>query len=713
MNIKNLISIFILSCFIKLAFSMVGPQNYGQLPPPPSAEEIEEIMKSPEFQKMMEELEKIFEEEDTELPTPQQPAPKTIKKETPPETKPIISEKPKSKMDNFLEPVKSTSEKDKSEKIISKLTAEKIEAFNYFINKFTKGLDTIEKKINSFEFGIAFKEHMENKGFFKSINKINLAINQIRSKRLYQKIFFLPINTELRKEIINALKDVGKLEIEIKMSADDDSDDDSSEIETINFLQRIAANSDQITKIELSPLQKKLENLLNNNLKSIDKLITNVAVNTQVKEEIEKKKKLREKLEKDAVQKQSAKSSKSSYGSPYSSSGYGRGGGWQPAYGSGKKTYSGPGNWQKGYSPGHSPTKSSAGPQKPSIDSKPSDKKTPATSAKAPSEKIQEKLNSIKGLSEACIKLLTQIKGLFNSAEEENSLNEIYKSPLLTQLSNKYDLLEKEKDTLPSEIKSKLTEDQNLRTAISNFIPLGIKLAKNPGPESQRKLALRIIESQPETIKIYLKKYEEEVFKKLEGKEGLITSFDTPAQELKSIWRNLTILNTGRQENTKKIKAFNKIFEDQVKLIQTTRKHMPMGYINEITENIGQQNVPLMGLVPPAPVGAAPVGAAQVGAAQAPPQLAPAQPAAPAARQNLSTAQDLTNAINGLPAAIPDPVKTLFINKINPAWGVGQLTDQQQEKIKDEFSQITENISSQDKYLNLINKVLEKTKEED
>lgn len=703
MNIKNLIIIFISTCFIKLTFTMVGPQNYGQLPPPPSAEDIEEIMKSPEFQKMMEELEKIFEEEDNELNIPQQPTPNTSIKEPLPQINPLPLEKPKSREENFIEPVSSTSEKDKYGKTIPKLSAQKIEAFNYFINKFTQKLDILEKKINSFEFGIAFKEYMEDKGFFKSLNEINRAINQIRSKRLYQKVFFLPINTELRTFIITTLRDIKKLQSEINTF----KDDGSAEIETINFLQKITAGTDQIIKIKLSPLQKKLESLYSNNLEKIDKLITSVTVNTQVKEEIDKKIKSREKLEQDAKQKQKqlSKFSKSPYGSSYGYSGYGRNSGWQPTYSGGKKSYSGPSNPQNYYSPGYSPAKPLIRQQQTEIDNKPSDKKISAAPAKAISEKNQEKINNIKALSEGCIILLSQIKSKFNPKEEESSLNEIYKSKLLTQLDNKYEQLEKEKATLSAEIKGKPAEDQNLKTAISNFIPLGIKLAKNPGPESQQESALKIIESQPETMRVHLKKYEEDIFKKLAGKEELITSFNTPAQELKSIWKNLTILNTGRQENIKKIKEFNKIFEDKVKIIQRTRKNMPANTIdqfNEITENIGQQNVPLMGF----PQGQPQVGAGQVGVA----------PADGVGQQDLSTAQGLNAAITALPVAI-NPVKSLFTNKINaivPQVVAGnQLTDPQQEKIKEEFSQITENISEQNKYLNLISKVLEKTKEED
>ena len=298
MNIKKisnkhlmLASILIVTFITKSIFGMTALPNYGQLPIP-SAEEIEEIMKTPDFQNMMDELEKIFAEEDLQVPEKPQP----IKETTRPKP-PAPSIRPPKQQDirtNFLEPVTPDSTKDK---LIQKLPQEKIDAFNYFIGRFLKSINNIEKKINSFEFGISFKEYMEKIGFVESVNKINVAINQIKSKKLYRKVFFLPINTQLRKEIIDSLKESEKLEKSIK-------NEEKSEKETTAFMQQIAGTEKKVTKIKLNPLQKKIENLLNTNFKNIDQKISSVAINTQAIEEIEKKKKLRASKEKRAIEQQ-------------------------------------------------------------------------------------------------------------------------------------------------------------------------------------------------------------------------------------------------------------------------------------------------------------------------------------------------------------------------------------------------------------------------
>ncbi len=679
MNIKTISLIFILSCFVKSIFCMPAPQGYGQMPPPPSAEEIEEIMKSPEFTKMMEELEEIFKDEDVDESKPQLPEkPKEkIQEKTKPTAKSKVPSKPKSIEQNFLEASKPPTEKGDKDKLVKKLSEEKLEAFDYFINRFTKSLDNIEKKINSFKLGIAFKEYMENLGLNKSLNEINVAINQIRSKKLYKRIFFLPVNTELREEIIASLKVSEKLEKKIQKKLSEEN-----EKETIDFLQQIASTEKKATVIQLNPLQKKLENLLNINLKNIDKKITTVALCTQAKEEIEKKIKLREKLEKDLLQKQKydARRRPSSYRQPYSS-----GQSW-PSYGSTKRgSYSGPGNWRnnysrRGYTPRrYRPTTKSTSPK---VTAKGTDKSSGGT--RKLSGKLIETQNIIKNISAENIKSLKKIEKKYDAKNELKSFERIYKSKLLQKIAGNLEEIERKKATL-TPAQKKQVENEQLKKAIIDFIPLGIRLAadptRTPQQQAQQEAAQGIVETQPTTIQTELKKYEEEIIKKIEGKENLLVSFDTPPQDMENILRNLEILNNLPLENTERIDKIYEVFKKQYGIAQTNLRNISdntIKQLGEIIENVGKK------------------------AQQAETKGKTQQTLA----LNLETGTNLTAIINQLDN---NNIKKLFTEKVteivtqdnidnmdNP------LNEKQQERIKKAFIKGIVNIEAQKKLINNI-----------
>ena len=681
MNIKKirkkhlmLAFIFIVTCITKSVFCMPALPNYGQLPIP-SAEEIEEIMQTPDFKNMMDELEKIFAEEDLQAPEKPQPIrEETIIPKPRPHPRPQIQPKHQSIEQNFLKPVTQDSAKNK---LIQKLPQEKIDAFNYFIGRFLKSINNIEKRINSFEFGISFKEYMENIGLGESINKINVAINQIKSKKLYLKVFFLPINTQLRKEIIDSLKESEKLKKSIKS-------EEEGEKEISAFMHRMASAEKKATKIKLNPLQKKIENLLNINLKKIDQKISSVAINTQAKEEIEKKKKLRENREKRAIEEQKrstgrrqSPSYRPSYQQRYQ----------QPRHGTTTKprSYSGPKSRYSNYSKAYTPRRRISPSYQETRTEKSPDKTQPASRGQSRlPEEMKQKLNLANNLNREIIKLLQSIKEKYNSKKEQESIKKIYESKSLLKIKSNLDKLEEVNNALSEETRKRQTQNKGLIDAIIGFLPLGIKLAKNPIIRDQQEAALKIIELKPEEMKSHLKKYEIQIFKELDGKENLLTSFDTSAQDIKNIWLNFSIINTTPQINTEKIEAINESFKKQYKSTKTKWTNIPNNVsdqLAEITENVGAQNINFV-------------------TAQFQQQA-----------QNLNTGTNLNTTIGNLDVNIHNEIKTILTNlvtQIVTAANMGNaLTEVQKNKIKEAFNIVIENISAQQRYITDIGKIFD------
>ncbi|MBD3273589.1 hypothetical protein GF385_04550, partial [Candidatus Dependentiae bacterium] len=670
MYLKKIIFIFISTLFIKNVSCMNFPYDKGKLPPPPSPEEIEEIMKSPEFKQMMGELEKIFEETDEEEESdekiPKKAKPSLDKtSDITKKTKPI---KPETRKNQFLKPVE---EKTKKDELIKKLPPKKIEAFYYYINKFKKSIENIEKNINSFALGIAFKEYMENKKFNSTVNSIIISINQIKSKKLYLKIFFLPSNTNLRKDIIDALKISRKLERKIL----DKKDTEKKEKETVEFIKKMAKSSKDISKLKLNPLQKKLQKFLNTNLKEISEKITKIAISAQAKEEIEKKKKYRKKLAKDALKKQKYRSSRSPYyNTPY----YGTPT-W-PTYGRKQKSYSGPKNWRN-YPGAYNPKISKPAEKKTSIKPDKTTKDKTRDRGRL-SDKTVQKLNLIKNLSKDIQDSLKQVKEKYNPGNEEKSFDSIYKSKLLSKITNDLEKIKKAQSHL-SKKAQKDYSDSNLKKSITEFIPLGIKLAKNPSSPNQKEeknAAQNIINYEPKVTKENLKKYEEEKFKELIGKEKFLTDLSASQKDLRNIQKNLAILNTGPQVNIEKISSINDFFRKESQKAKNMWENIPLKKLNEISENIGEFETKTID---------------------------------PEKYINLSTGDSINNIIDEF--KIPNEIKSLFKNKINKLIDKKNmdkiLTEKQKENIQKEFKKIIENISEKQKFIENIEKYISSIEE--
>jgi hypothetical protein len=702
MNLKNFLFMISIIFFIK-ALPMVSPYNKGQLPPPPTAEEIEEVMKSPEFQKMMKELEKVFEEIDDEddlTPTKKEviKPPKIGKIKPLPETK--TTEKPKTKKENFLENAIPQDIKDASGKIVKKLSKEKIESFNYYINKFIRTIVNIEKKVNSFALGIAFKELLEQQGFFEDINKIVISVNLIKSKRLYQKIFFLPVNNELRKSILIALDSSKKLLKEISNQAIEDA----KEKETIDFLKKAAESKvikkTDLKKIKLSPIQEKIQSLFKSNIKPISVKIGTVAINVQAKEEIEKKKKTREELEKKIAEQQrrSPQYRQDSRYPSYSGSKYGTPG-WG-SYGQKGGAYSGPSRGYGGYYNGASPY-SAYKPKKEDKTKNTTDSSKPKkSSGQSPSRQIPEKtveqLNRIKSLIKENTELLNKIKAKYNPNEEEKSFKEIYKSKDLQKIAKNFDEIRELERSLDPQTRKKIAQESNFLKTMDQFTPIGIRLAKHPLLKEQRSIASKLLEElSPLGIKKELKKYEDEQIKKLQNKETLLTSLTTSPDEIDEITRNLEIINTQPFADEANVEKVNKQFEEQYRLAEQIRENFATRTINDLTENIGQQ-------VPIREVGGQEVGGAMI---IRPEQAGEAAGAAP----QLATGRDIIAAVTQ--TNLSDEVKNAFQKKIQTAIGENQLAqilnDQQKEKIKKVMNELSDEIKNQKKALEKIRSLFE------
>ena len=721
---KHLMLAFIFIFITKSIFCMPNQPNYGQLPIP-SAEEIEEIMKTPDFQNMMDELEKIFAEEDLQIPEKPQPI---KEKTTIPKKKPQIQPKHQNIEEHFLKPITQDSAKNSNLKLIKKLPQEKIDAFNYFISRFLKNINTIEKRINSFEFGISFKEYMEKIGFGESVNKINVAINQIKSKKLYLKVFFLPTNTPLRKEIINSLKESEKIEQSI-------SDEEEGEKEIAAFMQQIASteseehtqpsrkaydyakatthmmagtasvetfNVKEVTKIKLNPLQKKIENLLNMNFKSIDHKISSVALNTQAMEEIEKKKKLRESREKKAIQEQKHSTryrQQPRYRSEYKQ---------RYQHGTtGTRPYSGPRSRYSNYSKPYTPRKTTYPSYQKTRPEKSHDKtKTASKGQGRHSEEMKQKLNVVKNSEEEIIKLLQKIQKIYNSKKEQGSIKQIYRSELLSKVGKNLDKREGAKSSLSKVTLKQQSENKKFKNAITNFLFLGVRLAKTPEEtnEKKRAVAQRIIELQQSEMISPLREYENQIFKKIEGKQNLLVDFNTSAKDIRALYINFAIMNTGPQVNTEKIVGINIAFKGLSHSANITWSNIPddtFDQLTKITENVGGQNVNL--------------GIATLQPAQQAQQAQPAQPAQQA-QEDLRTGTSLNAIIDRLQVEIPDAIKTLFkdkVTKIVIQANMGtNFNNGQIKKIKEAFNLFFKNISVQKRFIPKFEEIFKKLDKE-
>ncbi len=495
-----------------------GPGGKFDFPPPPSPEELDKILNSDEFKKALEELEEIFGEMNEDDFKP----PQKIEKPKFPEKK---SDKKAEKIETLEEKFKNPAQAEEGEQLVKTLSKEKLQAFNYFMDQFENQLQALETKINNFSLGIAFKEELEDlqigpqKQNYKTITgKIKTEKGIIGSRSLYLKAFYLPSFSEMRKEIIDTVKEVTNINKQIKS------------VENIN-------EEDQGDKQR--KIRPKVKKLFTQKLAQIGDDLKKVATCTQAKAEIERKKQEKEKLGKEAAAKRAKLSKK-----PYKS--FGRGG--ARPFGA---PYGGPsGRPDRWYSKTHTPKTHApvfGKDKKYEKPKKPKDKKTSTEKAKSFDgiSKDRDQRNIIPkmiNLTNNLVKKLQQVtkeyKNNFTSNQQTKYQVDILQTNLMTEIDS---LLEErnrtimelseweEKRLAESKKYKELNLDVSLKEAIKAFITLAITedndatnpqrnkakkilqtLTSWPGIEKEAKAAIAAIKKSEEKQEAAKKKTEEE-----------------------------------------------------------------------------------------------------------------------------------------------------------------------------------------------------------
>jgi hypothetical protein len=187
-----------------------------------------------DFNQFLQELEeamtKIDEEEKTKgTETPQ---PSVTEKETTP-LQPSVKEEqgkiitpvtePEKKRDPrslFLDPAKQTITEKGSKR--TEPTQESLNAYNIIMDDFVGHISSIQRKTNSPQFSLEFKENFSKHN--KAIETIEIQNDQIKSHKAYKKIFLLPPDSNkqlttdlknLRKKIVDISDKIKKLDEQI------------------------------------------------------------------------------------------------------------------------------------------------------------------------------------------------------------------------------------------------------------------------------------------------------------------------------------------------------------------------------------------------------------------------------------------------------------------------------------------------------------------
>lgn len=600
---KLLIIGFSITFFLNnFVFGMSKPETQVIMP---SAEEIQKIMETDEFKEMMGELEKIFgdiDEDDFNSPSKKiEPKPQKIAKK-------VIPKVNKSQQQHFEEAVKSETDPNK---IVEKLLPEKREAFYFYINKLTTLLNDIQRKINGYSLGIVFKEQIEDSGLNNLLNEIDISVNQIKSKKLYMKAFFLPMFTELRKKIISVLPKLEKILSKInKYSKNNDE-----EILNIEYLKKIAIRQTDETSneiyLKLNPLQKEIILFFEQDLKEIEKQITTIAVNSLVKEAIVKKIDIRKQLEKNAAQK--AASNRYSrigqyprtggYSYPRSAnrtSGYNSGGWKGRKYPSSNRT----GGWyndyykkQRGQNDSLKTSDKNSSPS-----TKNNSNKSRAIQSKKKSKKTDKTINKIKSMANETILLLNEFEKKYNLNGNNYEFKQIYNSKLLSKINLNLNKLKEESQYLNIEQQKTITEISSLRAALTKFIPSAVRLAKNFGPKEEIDAAFSILSEanidrqSKNNVESEFARYEEELINQISKKQNEITSFESKTDDLKHILNNLKILETEPQVNVVKIEKTKEALRGKIKTVLEPWNNVAGNSLEQIDElrlGIGKDTLPL------------------------------------------------------------------------------------------------------------------------
>ena len=438
-----LISLFVTSTMIQginPAFPPPPSPPYD-LPPPP--ENLDELLKDFDFEAMLKELEEVFGPANAE---DQKPTEKPLVEPTKPGA--TIPAKKLTQEENFKKPVEA-------EKTIQKLSPDKLKAFYFYMDRFMDLLENMETNINSFNLGIAFKEDLENlKPTAKQIFiKIKIENGKLRSKRLYQKIFFLDSFTDTRKQIFETIEKLEKINKQLEEIKEQEDEEEISEI-----LEEFTKQKD--TEETKRKVKSDIKTLLEKNLNQIGNDLEKITVSTQAKAAIEEKKKKQEQKIKDAETKRKAAPS------------------YRPSSQYGQSPWGGPsghgGYGSSDWPGGRPPSRYSSDQPRPSTPTKGMEQKTndkskqepPAGFGSTQTKKDKERTEQIKSATNESISLLKKIITIYKP-DNENSLKNILKTTLLSKLASKLDVIEKAK--VNSMKNKKNTSKKLVRTKTKNL----------------------------------------------------------------------------------------------------------------------------------------------------------------------------------------------------------------------------------------------------
>lgn len=551
---KQFYNLFII---ISLFFSFLSNKLIKAVETVPPHTNMDEVFKNIDFEQMLKELEEIF---GTDLEEKEKKAETKKDKITPEAKKEALT--PIVKKETLQECFENPAKPEKEEKVITKLSKEKLQAFDHYINNFSKQIKKLEGKISGFKLGIAFKEKLEElapskqyldnyKNIISNIEK-NLSTIEGRKpnpkRKMYKKVFFLPIFTNLRKQIIKQTKELKEVNNGIsvfeKMS---EEEKEKTEVEELEALAR-----KKLTTIRVpEQLQKDIINIFKK-LKDTAEKLEAVTTSNQAKSLIESKKKKREEEIKKAEEKR--KSEQRTYRPTYYPSRAGRPGTYWPAE---KDEY-----WWGGPSsagaPSYVPSTKNDMETKPS-EFKPEEKNEERPVVAQKKEKSEQEKNKeiIENLSQNTINLIEDVlKPNRYKTGDEKSYEEILETHSLSKIAQNIDEISKLKSKTEAEKKEQKTltkkiehsietsMDKKLEDALKKFVPACIRLAKHYGGSEDQKIAAQNIIKELKTSNLQkttnteISKYEDEVLRKIDPK--VLTEYD-PQSKLDSILKNLNV----------------------------------------------------------------------------------------------------------------------------------------------------------------------------
>ena len=613
MKKRYLIKIFILCIFTLFSFSTIlhsmakAPSNF--LPAPPA--NMDDILGDMDLDAMLEELEEIFGKMDDD---DFKPSKKPVTPIKPPEKKAEPAKidtapgkkndkKPAKKLtleEEFINPLEAKT----------KLPTNKLKAFYYYMDNLVNSATKLELAINSFQLGIVFKEELEDIKTAKKENyrdtwsKIKLEDGQIKSKKIYVKAFFMPTFTQLRKNIVKAVKELENTNKEVEKFKKSSEEKEEEEIE---FLRQLAQDKKVIKKDDrkLTNLKSKIKNLYTQNLKKIADELEKVTTCVEAKNEIAQKVKKREELAKAGL-KGKRPPVKPFYRPPYTGGAPWGGGPYGPSGTS-------PSSW---YGGGRQPSR--FGPSFPATDRKPGQPLKPGDSISEPSKTDSkgfageaDKKNLIPTIVNSTnknIKLLREVLNIYKQ-DDEKTYDTILGTNKLSTIVSNYAKINAAREELGPQGEKHLSESKDFKinefgALLTSFIPAGVRLAKHPTSKTEQANAANQIlnfAQEEATVAKAVLEYETEVTAKINPMLDFVLKYNATQKELENLRKTLHVLVSPRVANKDKIENIANDVKDKVvsaiseceklnDLIESMQKSITNNTAFNLTQTVTRKN---------------------------------------------------------------------------------------------------------------------------